>query len=336
MYFSLGLFTTLALLLTVYTLGSLMVLLAWRWLDAISARWAPRKRANFLFGFRIAPAAGAISFVVFGAWPSYVAFEPRESNETIGIKLSILAGVAAWGIAWSAFRVFRAWKEGRRVTAEWMRTAQPVFVEGVSIPVYRVAHEFPIVAVAGILRPRLFIANQLLDSMGPEEIAAAVAHEMGHVAARDNLRRALLCLCPDLRTLLGHRSLDAIWMEVSESAADLFAVRRGARSALDLASALIKVARMTPVDRPVAFPSCMQLLASASESGLAGRVQRLISLSQRQTASSEAFEAPSWSTEARTAFVVVPVICCLVGFWTSPACLHATHEVLEGFLRLLS
>jgi hypothetical protein len=336
MYLWLGLFTTLALLLTAYTLTSAVASLVWRWLEQASTRWDPRERANFLFSLRIAPAVGSIFFVVFAAWPSYVAFEPRESNESIGVKLSILAGIAAWGIGWSAVRVFRAWNEGRRVTAQWMRTAQPILMRDASIPIYRVDHEFPIVAVAGILRPRLFIANQLLDSMRPEEIAAAVAHEMGHVAARDNLRRALLCLCPDLRRLFSHESLDALWMEASENAADLFAVRRNARSALDLAAALIKVARLIPVGMPMAFPSCMQLLASASESGLAGRVQRLVSLSERETASNEAMDASAWSTETRTVLVGGPVVCCLIAFWTSPACLHATHDVLENFVRLLS
>src|ERR1039458_10625095 len=104
MYLWLGLFTTLALLMTVYTLGSVMAPLAWWWLEDVSPLWDPEKRANLLFSLRIAPAAGSIFFVVFGAWPSYVAFEPRESNESIGMKLAILAGLAAWGIGWSAVR----------------------------------------------------------------------------------------------------------------------------------------------------------------------------------------------------------------------------------------
>jgi hypothetical protein len=334
MFLGLGLCTSLALLLVVYTIASLAVCMAWNWLDRVSLRWEAEHRADFLFALRIAPATGSILFVVFGAWPAFLAFEPRDTNETIGLKLAIAAGLAACGIACSAHRIARAWSDSRHVTAEWMRVAQRESVDGTPIPVYRLDHPFPIMAVSGIFQPRLFIANQLLDSMQPAEIAAAIAHEMGHVAARDNFRRFLLILCPDLRMLVGRKDPDALWMEASESAADLFAVRRRARSALDLASALIKVARVTPRGLAAAFPTCMQLLASDSESGLSGRVHRLITLSQQETA--PAIQMPEWSAETKTLAVVVPLACCLIAYWTSPASLHAAHEVLESFVRLFS
>ena len=324
MYIWLGLFTSLALLLAVYTTASLVAGLAWRRLDRVSQGWDARRRADFLFAGRIAPAAIAICFVVFIAWPAFLAFEPRHSNETIGLKLSIMAALAACGIAWSFHRVAQAWSDSRRVTSEWMRRAQPASIHGVAIPIYRLDHPFPIMAVSGIFRPRLFIANHLLDSMQPAEIAAAVAHEMGHVAARDNLRRVLLRLCPDLT---GNR--DARWMEASENAADLFAVRRGTRAALDLASALVKVARATPAGMTMAFPPYLQLLAADSESGLAGRVQRLVELSEQETS----LEQPSG---VRTLAVAVPLTCALIAYWTSPAALHAAHDLLERFVRMFS
>jgi len=332
MFLWLGLCTSLGLLLAVYTIASLAAGMARNWLDKVSIRWDARRRANVLFALRIAPAAVAICLVVFIAWPAFLAFEPRHTNETIGLKLSIMAGLAAWGIACSARRVGRAWSDSRRLTEEWMHTAQPASVDGISIPVYRLDHRFPVMAVTGILRPCLFIANHLLDSMRPEELAAAVAHEMGHVAACDNLRRLLLCLFPDLRMLAGHGNPDALWMEASENAADLFAVRRGARSALDLASALIKVARATPVGMTVAFPPCMQLLASDSESGLAGRVHRLLTLSQDEAAPTA---GRAWSS-ARALAVIAPLALSLLAYWTSASCLHATHELLESFVRLFS
>jgi Zn-dependent protease with chaperone function len=331
MYFWLGLCTSLALLLAVYTIASLLASLAGAWLERVSLRWNPRRRADLLFALRIAPSAGAICFVMFIAWPAYLAFEPHDTNETVGLKLAIVTSLVACGIAYSIYRVARAWNHSRRLAGEWLRTAQPASVDGVAIPVYRIDHAFPIVAVAGIFRPCLFIANHLFDSMQPAEIAAAVAHEMGHVAARDNLRRLVLCFIPDLRMLFGLRNPDALWMEASENAADLFAVGRSARSALDLASALIKVARATPVGMTVAFPPGMQLLASGSETGVAGRVHRLLNLSAQETTL-----APDWSVEAKTLSAVVPLAGALIIFWSSAASLHAAHEALESFVRLLS
>jgi Zn-dependent protease with chaperone function len=331
MYFWLGLCTSLALLLAVYTIGSLLAAMVGSWLERISLRWDARHRADLLFALRISPAAGAICFVIFVAWPAYLAFEPHDTAETVGLKLAIVASIAACGIVVSIHRVARAWNDSRRLTGEWMRIAQPASVDGVAIPVYRIDHAFPIMAVAGISRPCLFIANHLLDSMQPAEIAAAIAHEMGHVAARDNLRRLVLCLIPDLRMLLGRKNPDALWMEASENAADLFAVGRSARSALDLASALIKVARATPAGMTVAFPPGMQSLASGSETGVAGRVHRLLNVSPQETAS-----VSQWSTEAKTLSVVVPLAVALIAFWSSAVSLHAAHEALEGFVRLFS
>ena len=94
------------------------------------------------------------------------------------------------------------------------------------------------------MRPRLFIAEQVLDALEADEIAAVIGHEFGHIAAWDNLKRLAMKLCGDILIVPFGRSLDSDWSEVSERAADEFAVGQGSRStALNLASALIKIAR---------------------------------------------------------------------------------------------
>jgi Zn-dependent protease with chaperone function len=301
-----------------YTMASLTVAAVWRRL-ALTADW--------LFALRMFPAALSIFVVVFCALPAYWALEPLETGEAIGLKLAAAALLAILGIAVSAGRVLHSWMVSRRLTAEWMRTAQPLPVDGLAIQAYRVEHDFPVLAIAGIIRPRLFIANRLLESMSPEQMAAALAHEAGHLAAGDNLRRLLLLLFP----VFGARNgLDQAWAEGCEIAADAYAARQGAGFALDLASALIQVARMVPAGRTVAFPPCMQLLASDSVSGLTGRVHRLIEMSQQEAAQSE----PDLTWPA--VFSVAAISGVLIAYWNSPVSLHAMHELLEGFVRLLS
>ena len=38
----------------------------------------------------------------------------------------------------------------------------------------------------------LFIADHVLESLSEEELAAAISHEYGHLAAHDNLKRSVM------------------------------------------------------------------------------------------------------------------------------------------------
>jgi Zn-dependent protease with chaperone function len=88
----------------------------------------------------------------------------------------------------------------------WLRSAQPVTLAGISAPALVVESEFPVVSVVGLRRPRLVIARAVLDSCSNEELRAILAHEQGHIDRRDNLRRLLLSIAPDILN----------WLPVSE------------------------------------------------------------------------------------------------------------------------
>src|ERR671938_218110 len=68
---------------------------------------------------------------------------------------------------------------------------------------------------------RVFPALLSLAVIATLLLAAYVAHELGHVSARDNFKRALMRVCRDalLSNPCGH-ALDRQWAEASESAAD--------------------------------------------------------------------------------------------------------------------
>ena len=313
MYLLLGVALALALFLVLYAAASMLVAAVWKRFRSGGA--------NVLFAVRMFPAAFAATVVVFLAGPAYWALEPLETGEKMGLKLTVVASLAIVGVVISVSRAFHAWMQGRKLTSAWMRDAEPLPLDGVAIRAYRISHDFPVMAIAGILRPRLFIANRLLESMEPEQLAAALAHEAGHLSSRDNLRRLLLLLFPL------QRALDADCAAASETAADAYAAQQGSGFALDLASALVQVARMVPAGRTVAFPAGMQLLASDS-AGIAGRVHRLIEMSQH--------EAVPRSSNKRTLALVAAITAGLMAYWTSPMSLHAAHELLEGFVRLMS
>jgi hypothetical protein len=124
----------------------------------------------------------------------------------------------------------------------------------------------------------------VLAALTPDEIVAALAHESGHLATRDNLKRGLLRACRDSLLIIPcGRSLDSAWSEASECAADEYAAREGRERALDLASALVKIARMVPSGARPTMPAGAFLLGDESSTGVKWRVRRLVQLASSET-----------------------------------------------------
>jgi Zn-dependent protease with chaperone function len=227
---------------------------------------------------RILPGAIAIVCVAALLLPAYVAHESRQNADEFSFKLGALAAVSAVGLLLAAWRGLAAWVATRRLVNNWRRNAEPIRLNQTPIPAYRLRHPFPVVAVVGALRPRLFIADQLFDQLSRQELAAVIAHECGHLAARDNLKRALLRACRDVLMIAPcGRELDRAWAENSEASADEYAVRNDGEGALDLASALVKIARLAPAGVKLAIPAGA-LLIGENASGIAQRVNRLTQL----------------------------------------------------------
>ena len=75
---------------------------------------------------------------------------------------------------------------------------------------------------------RLFVASHVLDSLSEDEVLAAVAHERGHLAARDNLKRMLLRVCCDMMAIVPRgKTIGHAWTGSSEGAKDEYAASLG-------------------------------------------------------------------------------------------------------------
>ena len=112
----------------------------------------------------------------------------------------------------------------------------------------------------------MFIASQIFDSLNEQELQAAIAHEYGHLVARDNFKRTLMRVCRDLLVFPFGRSLDNAWAENVESAADEYAAQTGGNlTAINLASALVKIARIVPNNSKPAMPSGTFLLTEQND-----------------------------------------------------------------------
>jgi Zn-dependent protease with chaperone function len=242
-------------------------------------------RARILFWLSVLPPACALVFVAALMLPAYVAHEPNPAPEAAGLPLLAIALCSASVIALALFRAAASWLATRRLTAFWLRQSEPVKLKGVAVPAYRLRHSTPVLAVVGSLRPRLFIAGQVMGSLSPEELEMALAHERGHLLARDTLKRAVMQFCRNLLPFVGAGSaLGRAWAEEAERAADEYAARSGTTGALDLAAALIKLARLMPAGVKSAVPAGAFLL-EGDDDGLAGRVRRLTEMASDKATS---------------------------------------------------
>jgi Zn-dependent protease with chaperone function len=331
-YYTLTVCLSLAAFLSINVLGTLIATVCWFCLRQHISGTQARTRAGILFWLRVLPPAFASTFILALLIPAYLLYEPYPAPESVGLPLIALAALSASGIAYAGYRAITSWLVTKRMIAAWLRCAVPMRIGSIDVPAYRLVNMPPVLAVVGTLRPRLFVASQVLDSLSTEEIAVAFAHERGHLLARDTLKRALMNFCRHLllSTSIGHM-LDLEWAKESERAADEYAAQAGAACALDLAAALIKIARLMPEGAGSVMPAGAFLLEGADE-GVAGRVRRLteIASAPRAIAATESFLSKAITSATLVSFMLV------LAAAADRQTLEALHALTERVIKLFT
>jgi len=210
--------------------------------------------------------------------PAYVLLEPRKTTELPGFTFWACALVGLAFAGRGVWRLISTLLATDRVVRVWSRGAEPVSLDGVDCPVYRIDTAAPIVALAGSRRPRLFIASSVLDGCGANLVAAMAAHEVGHWHSGDNVKRLMLEGAADPLPLFssGRRMLEE-WESATEESADDDAIARGAHPA-DLAESLVRVARLAS---RAAIPQTAVAAAFYRGEALDKRVRRLLAAPAR-------------------------------------------------------
>jgi Zn-dependent protease with chaperone function len=236
------------------------------------ARYAPSTRARMLASLRLVPAAAGVIVAAGVVLPLFTWFEPRDTRETIARTLVACAAAGGLIILWAIARAAAARRATTALARGWRRRGRALAAGGVRLPVFAIDEPFPIVAVVGIRRPALFVAERVLAACTPAELAAIVAHEEAHAAARDNLWRLMLRAAPFLVPPSARARMDRAWDEAAEQAADARASARAASTRFDLAAALVRVSRLIPSG------ACAPAGVSAFHDGgpIASRVRRLL------------------------------------------------------------
>jgi hypothetical protein len=242
-------------------------------------------------------------------------WEPRHDSEAVGDAALLAALAGTMLLASGAWRAVRAALDTVRIGRSLVAaTSTPPFPH--DLPAAIVESAFPIVALVGLVSPRIFVARSVLEACTAAELRAVVAHERAHAVAHDNLRRMALVAAPDPLAWhpLGAELVEA-WAHEAELAADAGAARATA-APLDLASALVKVARLA-ADRSDPLPASALYRGEA----ITERVHRLV-----QTPRARAVEASTTSSALAFRLAVVAA----VGIATMPW----LHRLLETLVRL--
>src|SRR5580700_1511271 len=254
-------------------LGTLVSLIA-RPAVRLGERIRPHVAARCLLVLRLLPAIGAAFIVMAVCLPSYLWLEPDAPTERVGFGCLAVAllGVAMWGL--SLARGLRAAAGSRHFLMRCQRAGRPTRLPGQPSEAWIVDGAAPLVALGGIVHPRLIVSRGVLSALTAEQLAAAVRHERAHWTSRDNLKRLLILLTPGILPFSGgSRTLERGWRKFAEWAADDRAVAGSARRSFALAAALVRVARISAGPAAQA-PLASMLLEEADQ--LAARVERLL------------------------------------------------------------
>jgi Zn-dependent protease with chaperone function len=335
MYTFLGITLVLALLLTINATATMVSAGFGRLCKPLFRKCSARTRAEILFVMRIGPPVLAIVAIAAFMIPSYLIYEPHATDESVSWKLGTLAMLSAIGVGFSIQRGIRTWLATRSLLKNWLTTSTRIELETINIPTYVLDHSFPIIAVVGALRPRLFIANHVLASLSEEELAAALAHEYGHLAARDNFKRSVMRVSRAALLLIPcGRSLDRAWSDASESAADEYAAQQSSFVALNLASALVRIARMIPHGQRHVIPASVSAFLSSEDSpGVKVRVRRLVEL-----AATDPHQLASNASIVRFIpwLVLTLTVAISVTIESRPQVLATVHHFVEQVVAVLS
>jgi len=201
-----------------------------------------RPRAGALLAVRLFPAGASLLLTLVLFVPAHWLTEPRGLNESFGSTVYLLSLAGAALIGRAAVRAFALARADRRLRVRERLSAV--------VPHLRESEALPGLALAGLLRTRILAGPQVVGTLTSPELDVAIAHELAHHRAVDNLKRWALYCTPDFFGWSSTaRKIERDWHAAAESLADARAVGGDAQRAIDLASALIKVARLS-LERP--------------------------------------------------------------------------------------
>jgi beta-lactamase regulating signal transducer with metallopeptidase domain len=309
--FCLVLFSVGILQVVLHSLWRLACPLVNRSIDRMTARWQER----ICFAVPIASHVVPMLLTLLAVAPQYIRNETNPLQERVGIVCVAGALVVFFRYLYALLRAAQLLLRERQV---YKLNGPPlVLTGGVSIHVSEQMH--PLLAVSGLLSPRIVISRYLLRNaaLSQEQLEIALAHENAHVLQRDNLKYFVLTSLALSRS--GSKGALRRWRCAAEIAADDDAVFGNSSRAILLAETLLIAARTVPAQRTAALS--LGLLPHEEE--LDKRIDRLLH--------DDFLPAPTVSWRS----IVSAAALLLIGAFTLPQLFTtAFHEIAEYVLHL--
>ena len=218
---------------------------------AVALAWRTRLRrhlteADAVLGIRLLPALGSATLVLTVVLPAFLLYEPRHAHDHPGPLLVVSALFALLALGDGIRRGWRA----LRATRTLLRSARPLLTPATAVTggtgITVIDTKVPLVGVLGGCKQRIVAARCVTTACDHEEMRQVLAHEAAHMRARDNLKLLMLLTTPDALAWLSTGSaLTEQWRAATEVEADERASGGDPRKRVALASALIKVARLS-------------------------------------------------------------------------------------------
>jgi Zn-dependent protease with chaperone function len=327
-------------LATFFLAHTILVLLARPAVPAVMRRseaLQPRAASRLLFALRMLPSMISL-FVVAGLCvPSYLRLEPESASERIGI-VCVLAALAGAALCISSllrglFSLVRSLRYVHACEKFDMTPTRPLPRLGLGhdsrslARVLMVEQERPTLALAGVFHPRLIISSNVMRELTADQLEAALRHEDAHRISRDNLKRLLLAVAPDILPWPSANSFTALerrWSRLTECAADDDAAGGDSGRALSLAAALVAFAKMGL--RANSEPAVSFLVANDCDLSL--RVERLLQVASKTNQNGEK------QGTLPSAYRFLPIaggLLVTASLW--PATLSVVHEALEHLVH---
>ncbi len=294
---------------------------------ATLARRSPGRRTDAIVLCRFLPLGLAALLTAAVFLPAWLRHEPLNTGEATSVWLLALALLAVLPIIQGFHRAARMFLKTRDRLLSWRRRGRNTSRLQAPFDVVEVTSEDLALCVGGYWKPTIYASSHVMKSLEPEEFSAALAHEVSHANTRDPLRLLLMGSCPDFLQLF---RLDGAWKRgfatACEFAADEGASRGNRDVALDLASALLKVARLRTF-RPLSAEAMIDVAVSSAFSSRADLEARIRALADPSRAEvSRGFGLRPWMLAAAA------VALCGAGVIAS----EQVHAVAEELGRLLA
>ena len=195
-----------------------------------------------LLMLRLAPTAAGLVFVATVFLPAHWLFESPGTPETFGF---VLLTVAFTTVALSVRALIRGVSVTvRSASLQRSLRGRPMTSAGRDTDILEI-DGLSGLTVAGIFSTTILVGASARQALSDAELDVALAHEQAHRRAWDNLKRLAIFCAPDV---LGFseagRQLERTWNAAVECFADARAVAGDRMRAVNLASALVRVARL--------------------------------------------------------------------------------------------